>query len=122
MEFKLDDIDKLDKKELVEDLRDQMEIVTTLYEDLDKEIIAYNKIVIRAEKFVRGLIEDNEDSLESRTERFQASKRGQEIAMWINELREFVKAAKVIQLPCIEELDPDYEGVATQLEDLSEGA
>ena len=122
MEFKLDDIDKLDKKELVEDLRDQMEIVTTLYEDLDKEIIAYNKIVIRAEKFVRGLIEDNEDSLESRTERFQASKRGQEIAMWINELREFVKAAKVIQLPCIEELDPDYEGVATQLEDLSEEA
>ena len=122
MEFKLDDIDKLDKKELVEDLRDQMEIVTTLYADLDKELIAYNKIVIRAEKFVRGLIEDNEDSLESRTERFQASKRGQEIAMWINELREFVKAAKVIQLPCIEELDPDYEGVATQLEDLSEGA
>jgi len=122
MEFKLDEFEVADKRHLVEDLRDQLELVTELYEDLDKEIVVYNEIVIRAERFVRGLITDNEDSLESRSERFQASKRGHEILMWIRELREFLSASRMIELPKIPALDPDHEGIATQLEDLSEGA
>jgi len=122
MEFKLEDFDKFRKEDLVVDLRDQLECAATAYEDLRRELAAYNDLVASAENFVRGLIEENEDSLESRTDRFQATKRGKEIAMWIEEMREFVKAAKKIQLPCVPELDPDYEGVATQLEDLSEEA
>jgi phosphoserine phosphatase len=122
MEFKLDEFEVADKRHLVEDLRDQLQVVTELYEDLDKEIVVYNEIVVRAERFVRGLITDNEDSLESRSERFQASKRGHEILMWIRELREFLSASRVIELPKIPALDPDHEGIATQLEDLSEGA
>ena len=121
-EFKLDEFEAIEKRELVEDLRDQMECVTELYERLNKELVVYNELVTRAEKFVKGLIEDNEDSLDSRSERFQASKRGQEIMMWIRELREFLDSGNYISVPTVPDLDPDHEGAATRLEDLSEGA
>jgi hypothetical protein len=42
--------------------------------------------------------------------------------MWIRELKEFLEVSRVIELPKIPALDPDHEGVATQLEDLSEEA
>jgi len=122
MEFKMDEYDRLEKQDLVVDLRDQLQAAIDVYEDLRRELDAYNELVAKAERFVNRIIEETEDSLEGRTDRFQASKRGQEIQMWIRELSEFIVPAKKIQFPEIAELDPDYEGVATQLEDLSEEA
>jgi hypothetical protein len=122
MEFKMDEYDRLEKQDLVVDLRDQLQAAIDVYEDLRRELDAYNELVAKAERFVNRIIEETEDSLEGRTDRFQASKRGQEIQMWIRELSEFIIPAKKIQFPEIPELDPDYEGVATQLEDLSEEA
>jgi hypothetical protein len=42
--------------------------------------------------------------------------------MWINELNEFARVSHKIQFPEVADIDPDHEGVATQLEELSEEA
>ena len=121
-EFRFDEDDSLDRKELVEDLRDQFEVCTDLWEQLKRQVEEYNRIVSRAEAFVSLRIEEAVDSLESRTEKFQESPRGEQIKMWIEELREFTTFSRTIQLPQVTDLDPDLLCAADKLEDLSEKA
>ncbi|HET9943607.1 MAG TPA: hypothetical protein VFR05_09715 [Terriglobia bacterium] len=121
-EFRLADYELDERNELIEDLREQFERVTDAYEDLRRELADYNRLVKNAEAFVESKLDQVIDSYTSRSQRFQACKRGLEIVQWIDEMREFFREGNEVVFPEVPSLDPDNGCLADKLEDISEGA
>jgi hypothetical protein len=83
----------------------------------------YNKQVALAEKFLIDKVEDCEDELRAaRTEKFQNTARGKQIAVWIEHLRAETLKKHTVDLNVSDYIDSDDTNFADALEDLEKEA
>lgn len=121
--FCFDDDERDELRYHVEDLRDRYEEMQWAADELAEKIHEYNQQVELAKKFLKDKMEDCKDELYNcRTEKFQKTHRGQEIARWINQLETEVEKPHIVDLNVSEYIDSDMTNFADILEDLEKKA
>jgi len=121
--FCFDPDEREELKYQIEDLRDRYEELQFAADDLMNAIEEYNRQVDITTKFLEEKVGDCiEQLVENRTEKFQQTPRGLQIARWMDQMRYILSQDHKVLLDVTEYVDSDNVLLADLIEDVDKEA